>query len=185
MRVIRWVGRMLAATAATETRWGLYGTAFGTWFLVAVYAMLHDQYLVRICPEHFTEYHTNPYGIEPPWLLALAWAFVASLSPGAALGTANFFIGRAGLEPRVPVATILRGVVVVIVATEVISLLSGLWVHMGGALPYPEDWYPSDPGPVRITQTIQVSTYGFGIVFSGAWLLRLLLLRRNLFRVRR
>ena len=39
---------------AHETRFGFYGTVFGTWAIVAVYAILHDQYVVRISPEHFT-----------------------------------------------------------------------------------------------------------------------------------
>lgn len=178
--VLRSGAAFLRATAATETRAGLYGTTFGTLAIIAVYAALHDQYLVRICPEHFTLYHANPFGIEPAWKLALAWAMAASLSPGAALGTANFFIGRAGGLPQVPVRFILKGVLTVVLATEALALLAGAWVWRGGAPPYPWDWYPESTGPIVITQTIQVSTYAAGFLFSGVWLLVLARCRRRL-----
>ncbi len=125
-----------------ETRRVFYGLVFGIWSLVAVYAILHDHYLVRIAPEHFTVYHDNPRGIRDAYTLAAWIAFIASISPGLLLGLASWWVGRSGVWPKLPVRSILRSVLIVIGVTEGMAVASGMFVVITGAPVYPNAWYP-------------------------------------------
>ena len=69
--------------------------------MVAAYAIIHDQYLVRIAPEHFTVYHDNPEGIENASVLAAWIALKASVSPGLLLGIATWVVARSGSCPKI------------------------------------------------------------------------------------
>lgn len=79
-----------------ERRSITYSIVFGIWGLTAIYAAIHDQYIVRIAPEHFTMYHKALWNIQTPELLALAYAFKASLAPGLILGVTCAFVARHG-----------------------------------------------------------------------------------------
>jgi len=145
--------------AKNETRKGFYLTIFGTWAIVAVYAVFHDQYLVRICPEHFTEYHPNPLGIQNDQLLATYLAFLASVSPGLGLGMAIYAVARLGERPKIPAALLLRKVVVLVVMTELFALSSLFYVGVTRKGLYPSRFYPDDSLAMLSTQTVQLTTY--------------------------
>lgn len=157
-----------------------YGIIIGVWAMVALYAVLHDQYLVRIAPEHFTEYHDPLYGIENPYLLAAVWGFLASFSPGLLLGIACLFASRAGKLPPFPKKAIFKGVLVVIALTEIFSASLGYYVHQSGEMVYPAEWYPDQSLPMLVTQTIQVSCYLGSAFFSMLFVVSIRFRRRRL-----
>ena len=143
-----------------------YTIILGTCLLVIVYAILHDQYLVRIAPEHFTVYHEPLWGIENPPLLAAAYAFCAAFVPGLALGLTCAAITT--YRNRTPPRTwlVLRGVLCVIIATELLSAASGLYVYVTKNPLYPAALYPDESLPLLVTQTIQLTCYLAGAAFS-------------------
>lgn len=152
-----------------------YAVVFGIWAEVFAYCVLHDQYLVRLAPEHFTEYHPPLWGIADPSLLAFAWAFRASIGPGLLLGLAALFVGRAGLRPKVPVPTMLKGVALGLVVTELCGLAAGAFSWFTGQPLYPAILYPEMTRPLLTSQSIQLTCYLAGAVVAGgflAWLHR-------------
>ena len=156
-----------------------YAIVFGIWAEVFLYCVLHDQYLVRIAPEHFTEYHAPLWGIENHSLLAFAWAFRASIGPGLVLGLAALFLARGGSRPKIAPGTLLKIVPCLILVTEAAGLLTGWWVWRNGEPLYPEDIYPDLTKPILITQTIQLTCYGVGGLVSVFFLGWIILRRRK------
>ena len=154
-----------------EKRGVTYAIVFGIWAEVFLYCVLHDQYLIRIAPEHFTEWHPPLWGIEDLTLLALAWGFRASVGPGLVLGLAALFLGRAGRPPKVAPGAMLKLVPWGILATEAAGLLAGAWVWKTGIPLYPLELYPEFSKPLLITQTIQLTCYAaggiVGVLFLG------------------
>ena len=153
---------------------GFYGTVFGAWGIVALYAFLHDQYLVRISPEHFTVYHPNPLEIENAHLLAAYLAFVASISPGFVLGVSLYLVGRFGRAPRIPVKRLLQSVCILVGITEIMSLLSLGFAALTRSKLYPSWLYPVDDYSLVCSQTVQLTAYFVGFVGSGVllWITR-------------
>jgi hypothetical protein len=171
--------RLLSAPLLDETRPVTYTIVFGIWAEVFVYCLLHDQYLIRIAPEHFTEYHPPLWGIENLTLLAAAWAFRASIGPGLGLGLAALFIGRAGTRAKVAPATMLKIVPCLILLTEALGLAAGAIAWKTRQPVYPENIYPELSLPILISQTIQVTCYLIGALSSLGFLVWLGLRRRQ------
>jgi hypothetical protein len=142
-----------------DSRRSWYSLALGVWGIVAVYAMLHDQYIVRIAPEHFTAYHPPMWGLTDPHALAAAWAFGASWYPGTLLGIATTLAARADSMPRISARFVLLSVVIVVCLTEVAAALSGLATHLLGHGIYPDRFYPAQDLPLQVTQSIQLTCY--------------------------
>ena len=134
-----------------DSRVSAYGIIFGVASMVVVYAILHDQYLVRIAPEHFTVYHAPLWSITNPFLLAGAYALLASLVPGLILGLACFVVGRLGFWPKVGTKRILIGVSAVIMATEVVAASSGLLAWSLGRGILPRFFYPDPALPLIVS----------------------------------
>jgi len=154
-----------------------YSIILGVWGFTTIYAALHDQYIVQIAPEHFTIYHKPLWNIQSPELLALAYAFKASLGPGLVLGIACAFSARYGPLPKVSPLFILTGTIGVIVCAEILSVITGFWVHLNKDTFYPASWYPDQSQPMLITATIQFSCYLSGVLFSPIFLLIIILKR--------
>jgi NOL1/NOP2/fmu family ribosome biogenesis protein len=146
-----------------------YSIVLGVWGMVAVYAMVHDQYIVRIAPEHFTEYHPPLWGIEEAPVLALVYAARSSLAPGLIWGLVLARTARHGTRPKIPVGVVLFGCGAVILLTELTALASGWWVWTTGRYLFPEAVYPDDSLPLRITTTIQGVCYLVGAMLAGLW----------------
>ncbi len=177
------VNRLLKLTQApllNETRPVTYTIVFGTWAEVLLYCLLHDQYMVRIAPTHFTLYHDPLWGIENPYLLAAGWAFRASVGPGLVLGLAALFLGRAGSRPKIAPATMLKTVPWLILVTELAGLATGAWAWHYERPLYPEIIYPDGTVPILISQTIQVTCYLAGALVSLCFLIWLWRKRRSL-----
>ena len=147
-----------------DSRKSFWHIILGVWVSVAVYAVLHDLYIVRIFPEHFTEYHTNPLHIENPYLLSSLWAFGASFTPGISMGLALFLAARAGKYPKISPSFIIRGSIAAVIITEVLSVLSGLSVFITEEPLYPGMLYPEKTVPAMVAQTIQLTAYLIGAV---------------------
>ena len=145
--------------------------------MVILYAVLHDQYIVRIEPEHFTVYHEPLWSITNPTLLAAAYALLASALPGLILGIACFAVGRLGAWPKVRTKTILIGAAAVILATELVAASSGLLAGVLGRGILPAFVYPETSLPLIVTQTIQIFCYAASALFSGILLLGMLVHR--------
>jgi hypothetical protein len=170
--------RLLSAPLLEETRPVTYTIVFGIWAEVFLYCLLHDQYLIRIAPEHFTVYHPPLWGIGNLTLLAAAWAFRASIGPGLLLGLAALFIGRAGSRPKVPPATMLKVVPFLILLSEAAGIAAGAVAWKTRQPVYPEAIYPELGLPILISQTIQVTCYLAGAAVSAGFLIWLGLRRR-------
>lgn len=165
--------RLLRAPTAPllqEKRSVAYAIIFGIWAEVFLYCLLHDQYLVRIAPEHFTVYHEPLWGIGNPSLLAAAWAFRASIGPGLVLGLAALFLARAGSLPKIAPGTLLKIVPVLILLTEACGLTAGWWAWRNQRPLFPEVIYPDLSTPILITQSIQLTCYAAGAVVSLGFL---------------
>jgi hypothetical protein len=139
--------------------------------------VLHDQYIVRLCPEHFTVYHPAVPGVTSPALQAAVLAFFASIAPGMALGFSTAVICRAGNYPKLGLRYALIGTVIVILFTELVSVGTGLFTYMIGPL-YPEACYPDNSSVnLQVTQTIQITCYLFAALLSAIFLFWTLLVR--------
>ncbi|MBX2799866.1 MAG: hypothetical protein KTR31_19460 [Myxococcales bacterium] len=141
----------------------------GTWLLVALYAIAHDQYIVRLSEEHFTVGHAPVPGVEDPALQAAALAFGASILPGFAFGLALAVVCCEGPWSAVSVRWALRAVGVSLVVTEGASLLVGASTYTTGFSPYSERWVaPSASPEAMAAQSIQLTAYVVGALSAGA-----------------
>jgi hypothetical protein len=163
-----------------ERRKSFYQVVLGVWLLVAIYAIAHDQYLVRIAPEHFMIYHSNPGHIKSAPLLAAYLAFKASISPGFALGVVSWFVARSGKKPKLGLRLIFVRIGILLLTTETISLISAAIVWLIRKPLYPEDWYPDFTLPMLITQTIQITCYLVALAGSPLMLLWLFFKRKRM-----
>lgn len=157
-----------------ESRLGMYSLAFGIWAIVAVYAVLHDQYIVRIAPAHFTQYHDPMWGIRYPKVLAAAYAFRSSWYPGLLLGIACTLAARADSMPRVGPRFVLKAVVALVLLTEFVAAFSGGVAYRRGAGIYPDEFYHDSRLLLQVTQTIQLTSYWMAALWS-AFLIGLIL----------
>src|SRR3954471_18633499 len=74
--------------------WKTFFTVFlGTWVAVWFYAAVHNQYLIRIAPEHFTVWHYKILLTQDYTLLGILYAGGASISPGGTLGALLYAAG--------------------------------------------------------------------------------------------
>src|SRR6266446_1813322 len=81
--------------------WASFLTVFfGTWIAVWLYAALHNQYLIRIAPEHFIVWHHKIPFTRDYTLLGVLYAGGASISPGGILGLLLYLAGRLFNRPR-------------------------------------------------------------------------------------
>ena len=164
----------------TDSRSAIFAFAARVWVPVAIYAVLHDQYVVRIEPRHFADYHPIVWGVTSPALQAAILAFFASIGPGFMLGIACVVAGWIGSRPRIPDSFVMRGVLVVIVCAEVASLISGLSVFKTRQPLYPDFVYPEETLSLVITQTIQITCYLTSALFSIALIAAILWKRHSM-----
>lgn len=151
--------------------WGtLFRIVAGAWLIVWVYAALHDQFLIRFAPEHFTVYHYHISLTQDLTLLAILYSLGASISPGLVFGIGLYLLGRLLARPKLSVRRILLGTLWIPVATESLALGAGLWTWKTAIAPYPGDWYPHDAPNLMIAQSIQITLYLAGTLFCLAHL---------------
>ena len=156
-----------------EDRGVTYRIVLGVAAAIVLWAIVHDQMIVRIAPEHFTEFHEPVGNIENPFVLALLWAIAATVGPGLILGIAYAFLGRNGDEPKISVRFILWGTIAMVALIKLVASGAGWWVFRTGEAFYPAAWYPVDEPGILVTQTMQISAYLVSAVLStvfGFWI---------------
>lgn len=151
--------------------WASFFTVtLGTWMAVWFFAAIHNQYLIRIAPEHFTVWHYQIPFTQDHTLLGIAYAFGASASPGVVLGMALFVLGRIGSRPKIPPLRLVLSTAWVWLGVEIVAIAAGVLVHLTTRPIYPDWVYPDDSHGLLITQTIQITAYLSGAIFSLALL---------------
>lgn len=150
-----------------ESRLSLYSLVLGVWAIVAVYALLHDQYIVRISPAHFTQYHEPMWGIRYPKVLAAAYAFRSSWYPGILLGIACTLSARADSMPKLSPRFVLRSVAAVVLLTELVAAFSGAVAYHRGQGIYPDEFYHAPELLQQVVQTIQLTSYWMAALWSS------------------
>lgn len=149
-----------------DSRGTTYFIIVGLWFVIASYAVVHDQVIVRIAPEHFTDYHDPIPGVEDPRWLAAIHALAASVVKGLPFGIICVWIGRRGGLRKTPVKTFFLGTLLILLLTEVGAVAAGFRVHQTGIALYPSAWYPDHSRPILITQTVQITCYLSAFLYS-------------------
>jgi hypothetical protein len=149
-----------------EDRGITYRIVIGVTATIVSWAIIHDQIIAQIAPEHFTEYHEPVGNIKNPYVLAFLWAIAATLGLGLIMGIVYAFLGRRGDRPKVSVRFILVGTIIMVVLIELVSSGTGWWVFRTGETLYPDSWYPVDELGILVTQTMQISAYLTSAVLS-------------------
>lgn len=164
--VTREVMRSLRTVVPGES-WGSFLRVFlGTWMAVWFYAAVHNQYLIRIAPEHFTVWHYRIACTENYTLLGILYAGGASISPGGVLGALLYVAGRLFDRPRLSARRLVLSTAWVWLAVEICAVGTGLMVWHSGRPVYPDSLYPAKSLGLLITQTIQITAYASGALFS-------------------
>jgi hypothetical protein len=149
-----------------ESRGSMYSLVFGIWAVVAVFAVVHDQYIVRIAPSHFTEFHEPMWGIKYPNVLAAAYGFRSSWYPGVLLGMACALAARADTMPRLGPLFVLKSVAGILFLTELVAAVSGAAAYRQGRGIYPGELYHSPQLLNQVAQTIQLTFYWMAALWS-------------------
>jgi len=125
--------------------WRVFFTVLvGTWMAIWVYAAIHNQYLIRIAPEHFTVWHYKMPFFTGHTMLGIAYAFAASSSPGLLLGIALYVAGRLFDRPKLTTWQLVSSTVWVWIGVEICAWIAGLIVWRTGRGIYPDWVYPDD-----------------------------------------
>lgn len=159
--VTRWMGKFEG-----ESRKSAYSLTAAIWAVVTVYAILHDQYIVRLNPEHFTLYHEPMWGLRRPQTIALGYAFRGLWYPGLILGMACTLAARADSMPRLSARFVLKCVMGLMIVTETVCVVSGVVTYRRGQGIYPDAFYPDLRLIHQVTQTIQVTGYWVAALWS-------------------
>ena len=160
---------ILSNPIVDDSRGMTYRIIFGVWLMIAGYAVMHDQIIVTIAPEHFTEYHEPIRGVENPRALAAIHALAASVVKGIPFGILCVWIGRRGPRRKIPVRAFFLGTLSILLLTDCAAVAAGVRVYRGNPPPYPSAWYPEHSLPILITQTVQITCYLAAFLFSCAF----------------
>lgn len=155
-----------------DSRLKTYGAIFAVWLVMVPFALVHDQLIVTVSPEHFTLHHEPVFGLAGARSLATAYAFAATVLPGIALGLIMVLVYRAGPRPPLPYSRIFLDTAIIVAVAEAIAWAVGAWVWLGGPTPYPSTWFPDQAPGTVLTQTIQVTLYCACAAVSSVMALR-------------
>src|SRR4051794_11906547 len=120
--------RALQAVVPGESWKSFFSVIFGTWIAIWFYAAMHNQYLIRIAPEHFTVWHYKIPFTQNYTLLGILYASGAAVSPGCIVGVLLYVAGRLFNRPRLSVWQIVSSTAWVWLAVEICALAAGLIV---------------------------------------------------------
>jgi hypothetical protein len=163
--------KQLGNTVPGESWRSFFAVFLGTRLAVWIYAALHNQYLIRIAPEHFTVYHYKLSFTQDYTLLGILYAGGASVSPGGVLGALLYVAGRLFDRPRIARHRLVLTTAWVFLAVEICAIGTGVIVWRTGRGIYPEAFYPKTEPGLLITQSIQITAYSSGALFSVLLLL--------------
>lgn len=149
--------------------------------IIAGWAILHDWHLIHVEPRHFTEYHRPLLPLTNLWLLALQYAFVATIGPGLVFGFLAWCAARGGGRRPRTLGRVAGGFAAVIVVAELIILGLGRFslqrFQAGGAPLYPEWLYPDFTDGIVYTQSVNLSAYLVAPTLGAVYLLAVWLRR--------
>ncbi len=150
--------------------------------IIAGWAILHDWYLIHVEPRHFTVYHRPLLPLTNLWLLALQYAFVATVGPGLVFGFLAWCAARGGRRRRpFTLGPVAGGFAAVIGVAELIILGLGRFslrrFQAGDGPLYPEWLYPDFTDGIVHSQSVNLSAYlvapALGAIYLAAvWLRR-------------
>jgi hypothetical protein len=163
--------RSLSRVVPDESWASFLSVLLGTWIAVWLYAALHNQYLIRIAPEHFTVWHYKISFTQNYTLLGVLYAGGASISPGGILGALLYVAGRLFDRPQLSKRQLVLSTLWVWIAVEMCALATGLVVWRTRRAIYPAEWYPDNSLGLLTTQSIQITAYSSGTIFSFILLL--------------
>jgi hypothetical protein len=143
-----------------------FSVTLGTWMIIWLCAAIHNQYLIRIAPEHFTVWHYRMPFFTGYTMLGIAYAFAATISPGLILGVLLYIFGRLFNRPKLAPSQLVLSTLWVWFAVELCAISTGVIVWRSGHGLYPDWIYPDNSIGILITQTIQVTDYLAGVFFS-------------------
>jgi len=89
------------------------------------YGIAHDMVTVHVCVEYFTVAHPPVFPTASPLLLALGWGIIATWWVGLLLGVPLAAVCRIGRRPVLPSRSIIRPVLLLLVALYAASMLAG------------------------------------------------------------
>lgn len=89
------------------------------------YGIIHDQVTARICVEYFTIGHAPVFNTEDPTLLGLGWGIIATWWVGVFLGVPLAAFARFGNRPKLPAASLIRPMSVLMVCTAILAMMAG------------------------------------------------------------
>lgn len=150
---------------------------------VVSWACLHDAYLIRIEPRHFTEFHRPLLPITNHGLLAIQYACVATVGPGMVFGALTFFVSRLGTRRPVRLLHVWLCFLAVLASVESVALLAGnvakhRYIEERDPI-YPAYFYPDDTAGIVYSQTVNLTAYLAATVFGVSFLVFIWLIRKT------
>jgi len=91
--------------------------------------------------------------------------------PGGMRGALLYVAGRLFDRPRLSVCQLVLSTAWIWLAVEICALTSAIIVWRTERGIFPADWYPTHALGLLITQTIQITAYASGAIFSIIFLL--------------
>ncbi len=154
--------------------------------VVVLFATLHDQWLIRFAPEHFTLYHPAIFPTDSLTLIALGFALLASFGPALVLGAALWAAARLGPRPPVSLAHTIPLLGLGLIVAECVALsigaLCGNRFEAHATLCFPERFYPELRADLVAAQSTQITLYFCAAALAVALPAHLWLHRRRLAR---
>lgn len=148
---------------------------------IVAWACAHDIRLVGVEPRHFTVYHRPLLPISNHTLLAVQYAFVATVGPGLAFGFLAWAASRGGSRPPRRLAPVLLGFLGLIAAVETALIFVGhraaQLAEQGRPPLYPEFLYPEFTVGMVHTQTVNLTAYWLAPVCGAFYLFAVFLTR--------
>jgi hypothetical protein len=102
-----------------------------------IYGIVHDLFTAHLCVEYFTVGHPPLFATDDPVLLALGWGVAATWWVGLILGLGLALAARFGRRPMRTVRSLVRPIVILMMATGSCALVMGLmgyWLADAGAV---------------------------------------------------
>jgi hypothetical protein len=150
------------------------------------YGVVHDQITARICVEYFTIGHAPIFGTDDPTLLGLGWGVLATWWVGVMLGVLLAVVARAGTWPKRSAASLLRPLLVLMIASAGCATIAGIagWLlAAGGVVVLPEPLASRVPPEKHVAFLADAfahsASYLSGFVGGGIVMLRVWLGRRR------
>lgn len=131
---------------------------------ISLWAILHDQIIIRIDSRHFTDYHRPILNISNHTLLAIQYGFIATFGLGLVFGMMTYCVSRFGRLRKLPFKDVFLRFMVLSLIVEFICLILGYLEHLYYGshrehLFYPDFVFPDSTHGIAITQTMNISAY--------------------------